>query len=90
VRFILLRQALPNFLISAQSCMMLSRLRSVKRPLITWRKPLLWVPIDRAFISLIHSHAKGRRVDVHVPVLHHLPHLLVQLSIAAHALHHLA
>jgi len=36
------------------------------------------------------SHAKGGRVDVHVPVLHHLPHLLVQLSIATHALHHLA
>ena len=36
------------------------------------------------------SHSKGRGVDVHVPVLHHLPHLLVQLAVAAHALHHLA
>ena len=35
-------------------------------------------------------HAEGGRVDVHVTVLHHLPHLLVQLAIAAHALHHLA
>ena len=36
------------------------------------------------------SHAKGGRVDVHVAVLHHLPHLFVQLAVAAHALHHLS
>ena len=46
--------------------------------------------MERAQSSLITSHAKGGRVDVHVPFLHHLPHLLVQLAVAAHALHHLA
>ena len=35
-------------------------------------------------------HAEGRRVHVHVAVLHHLPHLFVQLAVATHALHHLA
>ena len=36
------------------------------------------------------SHTKRRRVHVHIAVFHHLPHLLVQLPVAAHALHHLA
>ena len=35
-------------------------------------------------------HAKGRRIHIHVAILHHLPHLFVQLAVAAHALHHLA
>ena len=34
------------------------------------------------------SHAKRRRVNVHVAFLHHLPHLLVQFAVSAHALHH--
>ena len=36
------------------------------------------------------SHTKRRRVHVHIAVFHHLPHLLVQLPVATHALHHLA
>lgn len=36
------------------------------------------------------SHTKRRRVHVHIAVFHHLPHLLVQLPVAAHAFHHLA
>ncbi len=48
------------------------------------------LPMERALSSLITSHAEGGRIDVHVAFLHHLPHLLVQLAVAAHALHHLA
>ena len=36
------------------------------------------------------SHAEGGRVHVHVTVFHHLPHLLDQFSITAHALLHLS
>ena len=48
------------------------------------------LPMERALSSLITSHAEGGRIDVHVAFLHHLPHLLVQLAVPAHALHHLA
>ena len=35
-------------------------------------------------------HPKGRRIHIHVAIFHHLPHLLVQLAVAAHAFHHLS
>lgn len=51
---------------------------------------MFWLTVQSIEVIELTLHSKGRRIHVHVSILHHLPHLLVELAIAAHALHHLA